>query len=1546
MPNEVLEIIRLYDISEPPLVCNQRMNLGFGNILGPQISDEMIHGRIIPLGMKNRDQFLGIKSKSSATKLEGLPVSMTCDPHTGAHMIAAGSMYIHDAIVHSLKPLHLHMDHRTLLIPLDDDFKKSQTDEWWNVEQFAGGFGGWMYANRFLHRHTVTKRRTVAIEKELPFATQYALTHGSTLVGDLTDISSDFLRTHPNDVIFTCDIKDVAWQKQCENLFVEIWTISAPCKSWSFASKYEGLNRPDGQAMVHAIAQARIFKPKLIGFEQVQAFAQHPHFPIIERLLSWAGFTPLFQEVLDMEDLTPVRRSRWLGLYAQTKDYSPETHEHVLESIPRIPTTVCAFDASLELSTEERRYFQPQPTEAAMYFEPNLMPGKLRKWLKQEIIQYRLPEEILPTFMAAYGQQHKIRPDLLGTHGLFGFFRRDGCSFRFWSPSEISLLHGLFHGVILLKPATIAWQTLGNSITPIHAMFVLYHAFKWLGDFHEPITLPEVVREFLDGRLRASDIHKCQDACAWYVGTLIETGVLQSRLQYFMAQMSWSTDESNYWPKGYYFSPQEGLTPFREPSTDVAETIEDTIISPTEAFALQFEIMPYLIPGEYGILKVDGNTKWRTLLNLWDFKLQPTAFAFDWSQVDQTIQDTMPVMSTFLSPVDDFQKVMQQLAQVNAAIPAIPVLVRDSTDLTLYEVERSSTWKQLRNDKNIPQKSWYHAFGPITDTQWFSHPVEITESPTNTTAIDSFHALLPFLMQMSLEVITPVNTDILCLHCQGPPQAYDAFSAVWHSSDIHQWLATKGRQANLQRTSETTWRYILRPLLPQTSIPTTMIREEMFVRILIKMLQSMQTPDGVECIFKYQSNALFRGRFPSQMSLAPFWAIVKHGFAIMEPNRQPSLVSAGKICADACIFQDLLDRKLRPGTVIIAICQPILGGGPTAKQEFAKMIEADTASMFLEYGVHLTQVPNMTAKLLQEVGQQRLHHILHGEGGDRKFQSFEAICQACHIDLPKYPKLSSTKAKHQRTKDRKSNKTTMMIDPEQFHLQEGFFLNSDDTAANVLTQFSPNASGIMLMTASKAKDWLLATSDLATDELAIYVVGPIEVPSKFESLTIHAPAFNSNRQPVLLNGVLIQLGSKKIKTAVDSPDKVSLRDVQVCSITVWKEDWDTQMWNAILTAPVKTLKHLLTLDGHQGLFGKPWARTFQHQGQHAEPAQATSFQVHGEFENNGRFPGLLQKSGFNKMYITPKDESGKPHPSWKVIWLDQTAVQIEAKTSTLTGTAGLVKGRKSLGIRIESGSFQLAWSKLKPGEPLPDMRQTALVFKIQPLPQGTTAENLTEWGKLSNWNIKPIKALGAKQWIVGSDTPPPAILLFNGHPILAQQLYQKGLRDQSAIAAGPRRLQPSPKVESADKPNIFKMGDPFSDPWTPAVRMPAGTAEVPKTEPRSTTGPVAENFQQHDKRITAVEEAIQRLQDTQTASTAQLDNRFQCLDQKLQQHAATTQTRFENMHQETVGMHQALQQALSQQDNRIAASFDEIKQLFLTAKGTKRAPDSEERMRE
>ncbi len=64
--------------------------------------------------------------------------------------------------------------------------------------------------------------------------------------------------------------------------------------------------------------------------------------------------------------------------------------------------------------------------------------------------------------MAAFGEHHMLPVDLLRAEGLQGFFTPEHGTFRWFKPVEMALHHLQIYPMVLLKPAKLAWHSLGN----------------------------------------------------------------------------------------------------------------------------------------------------------------------------------------------------------------------------------------------------------------------------------------------------------------------------------------------------------------------------------------------------------------------------------------------------------------------------------------------------------------------------------------------------------------------------------------------------------------------------------------------------------------------------------------------------------------------------------------------------------------------------------------------------------------------------------------------------------------------------------------------------------------------------------------------------------------------------------------------------------------------------------------------------------------------------------------------------------------------------
>lgn len=117
--------------------------------------------------------------------------------------------------------------------------------------------------------------------------------------------------------------------------------------------------------------------------------------------------------------------------------------------------------------------------------------------------------------------------------GLFGHFVRQGIAFRFFAPIEIMFGHCQVDDMILLKPNTIGWETIGNAIAVPHAVFALAHALLSLHPNLVSDDATSLVLRLIAYRLKASTSMISSDSFAWYVSASVSTQELQRRLHFF-----------------------------------------------------------------------------------------------------------------------------------------------------------------------------------------------------------------------------------------------------------------------------------------------------------------------------------------------------------------------------------------------------------------------------------------------------------------------------------------------------------------------------------------------------------------------------------------------------------------------------------------------------------------------------------------------------------------------------------------------------------------------------------------------------------------------------------------------------------------------------------------------------------------------------------------------------------------------------------------------------------------------------------------------------
>ena len=1087
--------------------------------------------------------------------------------------------------------------------------------------------------------------------------------------------------------------------------------------------------------MVHYFRQLRILQPEIIAMEQVTGYKAHEHYPATQALAQWAGYELIEEHVSELSEIAAARRPRWLGIYMR-QDLVQEHKPKWASWVKWLNNTPATLGAHEELPTWECTTFEPSYKTAEMYMEATLMPGPIRPWTKHEIVQYRIPglHQKQPAFMHAYGNQHSLPHHLLHSKGLLGFFVQQGNTFRFWAPWEQAYLHIQVGDIILLKPATLSWQSLGNMIAIPHAVLQLMNVHRIQRPQEDFPEAKEVFTKLLASRATVKNTTRLQDDYAWYIAKQGRTEQLQLRLSTFVTATQWQENKTGHrtlqLPHQAWWHPQQGLVAEAELPTQLYhDTYEHLQID-------EWEIQLSQLGEAFGPYHIQQADPTLSIMRVWESRFLPK---HDKTADIQTLQWNCSKIT--LLPAEDTSTTAEQAHP--RADYSITILAKQDNQIYIYELPKQTQWKVIREQHPSLAGKWQDQYGPLISNQYPTPLMVIHNQPPPAIRTIDRNFQMSSLHAVKVEISKVYKADIIKIHLRGPQHDLQQTLHLWDKAFSPEWLAFHGIAFHYQDLAEKGHIYLLRPVPKhlqnqQPMTPTTAITQIMPIRLIQTGLSHYQNEelDIVPLIIKRYGHVLGEARMAPTDTMEGLLQLLQHSFAIQEYGQQPALISFGKRCTETTTVQDLIQRKATTTTTLprqVIICQvvdPLLGGGPEAgsKQAFRQMIQAKTASMLMEFGMNLTTIPPVITKLEDQIGHTRLHHLHHAEAAATRYDTFAQLCKDCGIELPNdKPTLSITQEKFRKMARTTTHTTAEDFEVDSYLLQTGFFQNADRTAATVLAHFQPRTSGIFLTNKKQTTTWLTTKQSISEDELAMFVVGTnLEVTLPAEEVT--APAMDPQGRAVLLQGTLVQFGSKAILCPEAKDQQGENPTVQVCAVVVYKEDMDDPTWQGILNSPVKTVKALLALQGFAEVIGRPWSRIYK-AGEVLAPAHlADSVQFHAEVHTN-RMEQLLARSGFIKIYLIPKDGTGRPSSNYKIIWNVGAPQQLDSMTAGTAGVAGLVKTKKGYGLKVKKEAYGQFWKLLHPDQPLPPDQDFLYIYRVQPFPNGTTKKAIIQWGK-------------------------------------------------------------------------------------------------------------------------------------------------------------------------------------------------------------------------
>eukprot|EP00438_Fugacium_kawagutii_P013237 Skav201223 [mRNA] locus=scaffold651:604664:609117:+ [translate_table: standard] len=313
---------------------------------------------------------------------------------------------------------------------------------------------------------------------------------------------------------------------------------SPPCPPWSGAS-YQygmGLGCEEGMCFLATVLWTAEAMIPLLILENVGGLISHPDFTEIQRQASSKGLQLMLSGVFECQKILPLQRKRWLGTFvykgvalcdAKVQAANAISFvQSVFHPVARSPSIDVVDVTHIHMSDQERQELQvSQDAIQAMMnrdFAPSWLTQKVGNTDERMLLRGRFVqlEDQHSGFMAKYGSQHTLDPQLLKTKGLHTKLWSDDGGFRYISPWEMMATMGYGAECVIPADITAAWRVAGNGITHAHAWLAIYKTHVML-DASSPFTPVEdvckAVEKFRDQAIHLSTYNTVRDESFWFL---------------------------------------------------------------------------------------------------------------------------------------------------------------------------------------------------------------------------------------------------------------------------------------------------------------------------------------------------------------------------------------------------------------------------------------------------------------------------------------------------------------------------------------------------------------------------------------------------------------------------------------------------------------------------------------------------------------------------------------------------------------------------------------------------------------------------------------------------------------------------------------------------------------------------------------------------------------------------------------------------------------------------------------------------------------------
>ena len=1127
-------------------------------------------------------------------------------------------------------------------------------------------------------------------------------------------------------------------------------------------------------------------------------------------------------------------------------------------------------------------------------------------------------DETLPVIMAAYGNQHKLNPNMLKDKGcLAHFLHDDRVGPRLLHPCEIAMLHGVNGRFFAMKDFSTAWKILGNQITPVHAMFALTGACKLLECTVDDITILQVIDTWHSHRLKTTNSILNRGKAGYVIRHMIYdediTDIQHENLHQFVQNHS-----KGLLPEGKFWD-LDGFHDMHLPEDEVPAnmTKEDlsqvTAIDPATPSGDLTPTQPFAVT----LKAIIQSAKWT----------MPFWFASD------VVPQDMPLLWQTTCDVQFVQ------GECHLQAGPQPMVAIDHNLVVMMTDQRLTVYAYKDNDfhsfcvRTCQTGDIFDQFGQVSPHMPFNQDVIIIDKKLQHGQLNIDIALAIAAFQNCTEVYQyDVVTDKWSCKLTGDGASRQIVAAILAKCITKESLHTLGKHVAVKHGETTTIDFGAAEA--GATAPPSVFSTCVAVMMTRSMLDTLQTPDGVHITIKWKGRPLWSGQIDCHITAEVLTTLLMYTLSPVAHLREVRLIIKGKqFCSGD--FQQWKQQDGNPPITVHLGFEMCGGAGQAAtKSQLKQQVRNSIASWMLENNIELSWINSNLEKIIDDIGVKRFVPVIQQPSSHKRDSQMQQILKEAAIQLPEAPAKVQQANLNQKNKMRR--KQVPFPEPQEFKVDCNYLLREDGTPVVQLQDFRCNATGVYLTNPQGATTWLRENQQLSTDELAMLILGPMPLDTSLPHEQIVIPCFNSDTQQVLLQATMVQFGAKKIQPKPWDQMSTKANSSKVCSLTLWKQDWSDEEWHAATHQTTQFLKEVFAHDGLKDAISSIWGRSYRKGKQLATFKDATSVQVHAAVHEE-QFAAMLKLTGHNMIWAVPKNEDGRLTDDYRIVWLAPNVDHPKAATITakVAGIAGLVRGKSSLGVRVTASMFSEAWKVIYPNERPPVDVANKYIYKLEPLPYGCNSAMLEEWALHVGWVMKPLRATGPKSWLVCTgDSPPAGPLAFNGNPVLPRFMPQKQSPLAQPILAGPRSVS---KPTSAPSHTVATP-NASQDPWWNYLHK---NNQAPPIAPATTQGPIEQRFAQQDAKVQELENKIDALQQMQNQHTGQI--------QKVHQDLVNTEKQLvHTMHQSMEGVKQELAKtfgdALAKQSKQFENNFMDLKQALMSQPKRKSPAEKEDDM--